>query len=113
MPTTVSFDIKLDVAREEFDETFCWFQPRAAAIPGATNGGPPTVIMTLQKHLENSDFYSGLHTMRSNDLGKTWSEPKEQPALGWRASAISRRDGIRQPIGFSPSGTPCDTKTAR
>ena len=84
-PPAVPFDIRIEIAHEGYDETYCWFQPRAAAIPRATGDGPPVVVMTLQKHLENSDFYSGLYTMRSDDLGKTWSEPKEQPALGWRA----------------------------
>jgi len=84
-PPAVPFGIRIEIAHEGYDETYCWFQPRAAAIPRATGDGPPVVVMTLQKHLENSDFYSGLYTMRSDDLGKTWSEPKEQPALGWRA----------------------------
>ncbi|HOD49084.1 MAG TPA: exo-alpha-sialidase [Candidatus Hydrogenedentes bacterium] len=83
-PVGIPYDIKLEVAHEGYDETFCWFQPRAAAIPRMTGDGPPIIIITLQKHLESSDFYSGLYTMRSDDFGKTWSEPKEQPALGWR-----------------------------
>ncbi len=79
------FTIQLDIAHEGYDETYCWFQPRAAAIPRKTGEEPPLVIMTLQKHLESSDFYSGLYTMRSEDLGQTWSAPEEQPALGWRS----------------------------
>lgn len=64
---------------EEMDEEYCWFHPRAVAIPG----GP--AIMTLQKHLMSaSDYYSGLYTMRSEDGGKTWSRPEARPTLGWR-----------------------------
>lgn len=58
-----------------------WFQPRPVAIP--LPGGRMRVVMTIQKAL-GSDFFSGLSTMRSDDLGKTWSAPRVDPGLGWR-----------------------------
>ena len=58
-----------------------WFQPRAAAIPSPQ--GAPRVVMTIQKAI-GSDFFSGLSTLRSDDLGRTWSPPQEDPGLGWR-----------------------------
>ncbi len=58
-----------------------WFQPRAVAIPSP--GGPPRVIMTIQKAI-GSDFFSGLSTLRSDDVGKTWSAPRLDPGLDWR-----------------------------
>jgi hypothetical protein len=105
-PAESPFSIQLDIAHEGYDETYCWFQPRAAAIPRKTGEEPPIVIMTLQKHLESSDFYSGLYTMRSDDLGQTWSPPQEQPALGWRSLPDDITLGICDfvPGWHAPSG---------
>ncbi len=58
-----------------------WFQPRAVAIPA--DRGPPRVVMTIQQAI-GSDFFSGLSTLRSDDLGMKWSAPREDPGLGWR-----------------------------
>jgi hypothetical protein len=81
----LDYEIKLAVPREEFDGTFCWFHPRAAAIPGAGKDGRSAVILTLQKHLlPGDDYYSGLFVMRSDDLGATWTNPDPRPELGWR-----------------------------
>ena len=79
----VGFTTRLTVAFEELNEGFCWFHPRAAVIPATEPDGKPAAIMTMQKHLRVSDYYSGLYTMRSDDLGKTWSKPFEQPTLAW------------------------------
>jgi hypothetical protein len=76
-------NIRLDVAKQELSSKHCWFHPRVAAVPGAGEGGKPAVIMTLQKHLHVSDYYSGLWTMRTDDLGQTWTGPIEIPELGW------------------------------
>ena len=53
----LDFTVKVDVARQELDPAFCWFHPRAAAVPGAGRDGNPAVIMTVQKHLKVSDYY--------------------------------------------------------
>jgi len=82
-PRPCGFTVKLDVVRQELRPEFCWFHPRVAAVPGMGHGGRPAVIMTLQKHLFVSDYYSGLWTMRTDDLGKTWTGPTEIPNLGW------------------------------
>ncbi len=79
----VEFSTELTVAHQQLADGFCWFHPRAAVIPALQPGGKPIAVMTLQKHLRVSDYYSGLYTMRSDDLGKTWSKPVEQPSLGW------------------------------
>jgi len=80
----VGFQVEPSVALRELNPKFCWFHPRAAAIPGLGNNGQPAVIMTIQKHLIADDHYSGLWVMRTDDLGKTWSGPKEIPELAWR-----------------------------
>lgn len=79
----VAFRVQLDVVKQELSPQFCWFHPRVAAAPGAGRGGKPAVIMTLQKHLHVSDYYSGLWMMRTDDLGKTWTGPTEIPELAW------------------------------
>ncbi len=56
----VPFDISLDTVVEHDDGKFLWFHPRIAVIPQAGKEGNPAVFMTLQKHLQVSDFYSGL-----------------------------------------------------
>lgn len=80
----VPFDISLDTVVEHDDGKFLWFHPRIAVIPQAGKQGNPAVFMTLQKHLQVSDFYSGLYSMRTDDLGKTWAGPTEIPELAWR-----------------------------
>jgi hypothetical protein len=80
----IKFSVQTDVAHRELSRDFCWFHPRAAAIPGFGKGGNPAVIMTIQKHLVVSDFYSGLYFMRTDDLGKTWTGPVEIPELAWQ-----------------------------
>jgi hypothetical protein len=79
----LGFGVKLDVVKQELSPEFCWFHPRVAAVPGAGREGLPAVVMTLQKHLVVSDHYSGLWTMRTDDLGKTWTGPTEIPELAW------------------------------
>jgi lysophospholipase L1-like esterase len=79
----VPFATRLDTVLEHDDGRFLWYHPRAAAIPGAGKEGTPGVLMTLQKHLRTSDHYSGLSTLRSDDLGRTWSGPEPVAELDW------------------------------
>ncbi len=81
---TTPFETVLDTALEHDDGAFLWFHPRATAIPDAGEDGAPAVVITLQKHLQVSDFYSGLYAMYSDDLGKTWTGPEAIPELAWR-----------------------------
>lgn len=77
----LDFSIRLETVLEHDDGEFLWFHPRVAAVPVAD--GPPAVVMTLQKHLQVSDFYSGLSVMRSTDLGRAWTGPNARPELEW------------------------------
>lgn len=79
----VKFDIQLDTVMEHDEGDFLWFHPRVAAVPGAGKDGAPLVVMTLQKHLHKSDYYSGTSYMRTADLGKTWEGPFLPPELDW------------------------------
>ena len=79
------YKVNLEVVAKHWDGEFNWTQARVASIPGMGKNGQPRLIMTMQKwFVAHSDYYSGLYTMRSDDMGETWTEPAEQPALGWR-----------------------------
>lgn len=80
----VGFRVEATAALQELNPKFCWFHPRAAAIPKLGKDGQPAVILTIQKHLIADDHYSGLWMMRTDDLGKTWDGPVEIPELAWR-----------------------------
>ena len=79
----VGFNTSHEIIFQDLNEHFCWFHPRAVIVPAGVCGEKPIAIMSLQKHLSVSDYYSGLYTMRSEDLGKTWSKPIAQPSLSW------------------------------
>jgi len=80
-------EVRPEVVLQELNREFCWFHPRLTAIPGYGINGNPAVVMTIQKHLETDDFYSGMYMMRTDDLGKNWSGPTEIPELVWRETS--------------------------
>ena len=82
-PTPVDFTVKLETVMKHDDGKFLWFHPRAAAIPGRGDGGP-AVVMTIQKHLKISDYYSGLHVMTRPLPTAAWTGPVLPPELDWR-----------------------------
>lgn len=87
-PADAEYRIQLDTVLEGFDGTFCWFHPRAAAIPPREPGAPPTIVLTMQKwFLSASDYFSGLSFLVSTGLGADWSAPQAPDALAWREEA--------------------------
>lgn len=83
----VDFDIELTTARKGYDGIHCWVHARAGVIPPGVAGNPrnPIVVMTMSKMLmQGSDVFYALHDIRSDDLGKTWSEPRMHETLGRR-----------------------------
>lgn len=79
------FRIELTSPTRLFTATHSWAHPRAGAIPPHSPGNDsdlPVVVMTLQKiHLDKSDAFSDLHVMRTDDLGKHWTQPSLDPAF--------------------------------
>ena len=73
----VDFSVKLETVMKHDDGKFLWFHPRAAPVPGG-------VVMTIQKHLKVSDYYSGLHFMRRDGVDGTWSGPVLPPEIDWQ-----------------------------
>jgi hypothetical protein len=82
------YRIQLETISRGYDGRTCWVHPRAGSIPGE----PPTVVLTMQKLLlTGSDVFFALNEMRTDDLGKTWSGPREH------AETLGRRiepDGV-------------------
>ena len=82
-PALLDYEVELQTIFKHDDGKFLWFHPRVAAIPGVGQEHTPAVIMTLQKHLRVDDHFSGLHVMRTDDLGRVWSEPELKSELDW------------------------------
>jgi hypothetical protein len=104
----VGFTVETTVPLPELDPKFCWFHPRAAAIPGQADDGRPAVILTIQKHLIADDHYSGLWYMRTDDLGQTWTGPTEIPELAWRKEPGN--DGVDLSVADVTPGWHAKTK---
>ncbi|HPO29975.1 MAG TPA: hypothetical protein PKX28_01950, partial [Candidatus Hydrogenedentes bacterium] len=60
--------IAAKIILEHDDGQFLWFHPRACAIPGPDPAKPPRILMTIQKHLRVSDYYSGLWYMTTRGV---------------------------------------------
>ncbi len=88
------FTIRREVPLQDANPQFCWFHPRAVAIPKRGVRGMPRVVMTLSKHLDEDDHYSGLWYMYTDDLGATWKGPFEPKELVARSAA----DGMHESV---------------
>lgn len=71
------FTVRLETVMKHDDGQFLWFHPRAAAMPGG-------VMMTIQKHLKVSDYYSGLHFMTRDGVDGAWKGPVLPAELDWQ-----------------------------
>lgn len=95
-PKPIDYTIQLDTIISGFDAKTCWVAPRAAAIPPASPGGDPTVVVTMQKLLlAGSDVFYGVNDLRSDDGGKTWTPPTPHDSLLRRTGA----DGLEIVMG--------------
>lgn len=75
----VGYRIQLDVVSEGYDRQTEWFQPRVGIVP------PSTAVLTMTKaRLWGSDIFTAIQEMRSEDMGRTWSEPIIHKTLGRR-----------------------------
>jgi len=90
---------ELGVAARLFDGQRCWVHPRAGIVPAAGGDGAPRVVMTMNTlDLDGSDVFKAMFDMHTDDLGKTWSEPRNQAALAPRREVI---DGVERPVSAS------------
>jgi len=81
----LDYRIELTAAAGGCDGQTCWVHARAGAIPAGAPGNPgttPLVVMTMQKLLlTGSDVFYALHNLWTDDLGKTWTQPRLQPVF--------------------------------
>ncbi|MBI5692806.1 MAG: hypothetical protein HZC55_22230 [Verrucomicrobia bacterium] len=84
-PAPVDYTVQLDVIRQGYDGVHCWVHPRAGIVPQPA-GTPPAVVLTLQTlWLKGSDVFGPLNELRTDDLGRSWSGPREHAeTLGQR-----------------------------
>jgi len=93
------FRLSRNVPTRLFDGRRCWCHPRAGIVPGAGKDGLPRVVMTMNTlHLEGSDVFKGMYGLRTDDLGKTWTEPREIDALAPRFETLA---GQTRPVAVS------------
>jgi hypothetical protein len=88
----VAYKVQLDVISEGFDGKFCWFHPRAGAIPGDS----PLVVLTMQRwRLAEGDVFYPVASQTTRDFGKTWSANLEHTAtLGRHKLPDGHEEGI-------------------
>jgi len=70
-----------------------WFHPRPALLPAPNQNGTPVVLMTLQE-ITGSDVFGQVHWSRSDDLGRTWTDPA--PIHAFRRRDIG--DGLQMGV---------------
>lgn len=75
----LKYRIEEQVVAEGYDRKTGWFQPRIGWVP------PQTAILTLTRNrLWGSDIFTAIHTLRSDDGGAMWSEPRPEARLDRR-----------------------------
>lgn len=75
------YRIKLETIYNKITDEYCWVHTRGGAIPG----NPPKVVATSQHWaMGKSDIFSSVFHFTTDDMGKTWKGPIENPNLGNR-----------------------------
>ena len=86
MQGRLDYSIALQVVREGYDRKTCWVQTRGGVIP------PATAVITTQKlRLTGSDIFYAINALRSDDFGRTWTDPVEQHTLARRLRRARER----------------------
>ncbi len=81
---TLGFKTDLQTLVVHHDRKSLWFHPRACYLPKGSNTNGISGVMTIQKHLYASDFYSGMSVMYQTQPDGKWSAPVEVQELSWR-----------------------------
>jgi hypothetical protein len=72
-PAPVNYRLQLDVLSDGYDGEYCWFHPRAGAIP-ASEDESAAVVLTMQKFwMPQSDCFFPVHSQQTTDNGQSWS----------------------------------------
>jgi lysophospholipase L1-like esterase len=85
----LDFSVERETVLRHDDGRFLWYHPRAVAVPG-DDPAAPAMVMTLQQHLQVSDYYSGIHVLTRTSPRGDWTGPAAPAPLAWRRDA----DGV-------------------
>lgn len=98
-PSDSAYEVDRHVATKYFDGEHCWSHPRAGIVPGAGRDGRPRVVMTMNTmDLAGSDVFKAFHALKTDDLGRMWTEAAPQSAMAPRFEMF---DGQRRPVAVS------------
>jgi hypothetical protein len=93
------FELSRRVPTKYFDGDHCWCHPRAGIVARGGKDGKPRVVMTMNTmDLAGSDVFKALYSLKTDDLGETWTEAAAQPAMAPREETIA---GQKVPVAVS------------
>jgi hypothetical protein len=100
----LSYRLSRQVPTQFYDGKRCWCHPRAGIVPGVGKNGSPRVVMTMNTlSVSGSDVFKAMHVLHTDDLGKTWSKPRQSESLAIRYETIN---GTKRPVAVSDF-SPC------
>jgi hypothetical protein len=74
-------------------KTLGWFHPRCCLVPNAADKTMHTVLMTVQS-ITGSDVFHHVYETQSDDLGRTWQEPKPIADMSWHDLGDGLFEGV-------------------
>ncbi|MCD6321750.1 MAG: hypothetical protein J7L77_01870, partial [Clostridiales bacterium] len=87
----LEYTISLDTIYNKITDKYCWVHTRGGAIPG----NPPLVVATTQQWaMGQSDIFSEIYHLKTDDMWETWSEPVKNKNLGRVKTAEGLEMGI-------------------
>jgi len=95
----VTYDLSLASPARYFDGKNCIVHSRVGIVPYAGKNGLPRLVMTMNRwDLSGSDVFKALYGMHTDDLGKSWTNPKKLNSLGPHYEIIK---GEKRPVALS------------
>ncbi len=83
----LDYSVETQVIHNGYDRKTCWVQTRGGVIP------PGIAVVTTQKlRITGSDIFYGINDLRSDDFGRTWTQPAAQPGLMRRKNPDGTED---------------------
>ncbi len=72
----LSYEVDLTSPAKYSENGESWVHARSGMIPATTTGGSPSVLITMNiMQSKGSDVFPGVVSMRTDNLGKTWTKP--------------------------------------
>ncbi|MDP6060507.1 MAG: exo-alpha-sialidase [Pirellulaceae bacterium] len=94
-----AYRLSRKVPTRMYDGNRCWCHPRAGIVPGAGKEGLPRVVMTMNTlSVSGSDVFKAVYGLSTDDLGESWTDPRELPNLAVQYETI---DDVKRPVAVS------------